>query len=99
MADPQAPETFVIKEGRRRYHPEAYSADKLHKSIAKACLASGTPAGYADTIAQRVVADVELWLKNRPEVTSGDIRRAAAKNLRTYHPDASYLYEHHRSTL
>lgn len=57
------------------------------------------PEGHAESTARRVVDSVVDWIESRPEVTSSDIRRAAAKALRTYHPDASFLYEHHRSTL
>ncbi|MGY4893676.1 MAG: hypothetical protein ACO1N2_03225 [Candidatus Saccharimonadota bacterium] len=92
------PVTHVVKNGGRR-HPEVFSAEKLHKSIVGALLSSGGPSGHAESIARRVVGDVSTWLENRPEVTSADLRRVAARSLKTYHPDASYLYEHHRSTL
>jgi hypothetical protein len=42
---------------------------------------------------------VIAWLHTRPEVTSEDLRRIASKHLRTQHPDAAYLYEHHRKIL
>lgn len=90
--------THVVKSGRGK-HPESFNEDKLHKSIAAACVSSSTPVGQAESIARRVVSEVNEWLENRPEVTSADIRRIAARYLKTYHPDASYLYEHHRSIL
>lgn len=90
--------TTVVKY-RRGSRPEPFKREKLHKSIVAACLASGSPMGPAEITARRVVDDVEDWLEKRPEVTTNDIRRVAAQTLRTYHPDASYLYEHHRTTL
>lgn len=90
--------THVVKTGHGK-HPEFFNAEKLHKSIVAACASSGTPIGQAESIARRVVNEVEEWLESRPEVTSADIRRVAARYLKTYHPDASYLYEHHRSIL
>ncbi len=90
--------THVVKNNYR-HTDELFSQDKLHKSIVSACLSSGAPVGYAESIARRVVEEVVTWLESRPEVTSNDIRRVASRALRTYHPDASYLYEHHRSTL
>lgn len=90
--------THVVKSGARRA-PEAFDKEKLHKSIVAACIGSGSPTGYAESIARKVSDEVAVWLETRPEVTSSDLRRVAAKHLRTYHPDASYLYEHHRSTL
>lgn len=92
------PTTFVIKNGSHR-HPEHFDREKLHKSLVGACLSSGVPTGHAESIARRVVDEVVTWLEDRPEVTSNDLRRKAATYLKIYHPDASYLYEHHRSTL
>lgn len=93
------PITHVVKNGKRHSKPEVFDPDKLQKSLTAACLASGVPTGHAESIAHRATEQVVLWLQSRPEVTSGDLRRVAAKHLRTYHPDAGYLYEHHRSTL
>ena len=90
--------THVVKNSHYR-HPEPFDRVKLHKSIVAACLASGAPTGHAESLARRVVEQVEEWLESRPEVTSNDIRRVASQYLRTYHPDASFLYEHHRATL
>lgn len=92
------PQTHVVKNSHHR-HPEPFDVDKLHRSIVAACLSSGSPTGHADSIARRVVNEVLQWLESRPEVTSNDVRRVAAHQLRAYHPDASFLYEHHRSTL
>lgn len=90
--------TYVVKSGPHR-EPEAFDQHKLHLSIVAACLASGAPTGHAESMARRVTEEVVIWLESRPEVTSDDLRRTASKYLKTYHPDASYLYEHHRSTL
>lgn len=90
--------THIVKNSRHR-HPEPFDRAKLHKSIVAACLSSGAPVGHAESIARKVVDSVEGWAESRPEVTSNDLRRIAAQHLKTYHPDASYLYEHHRSTL
>lgn len=90
--------THVVKNGRRR-QSEPFKEAKLHSSIVRACHAAGAPTGYAESIARRVVSDVADWLESRPEVTSNDVRRVAARSLKTYHPDASYLYERHRSTF
>lgn len=90
--------THVVKNGRHR-HGEPFDVEKLRKSLAAACLSSGAPAGHADAMADGAVKEVLQWLEKRPEVTTNDLRRIASKYLKTHHPDASYLYEHHRSTL
>ena len=91
-------QTFVVKNGHHR-HAELFDREKLHKSLVAACLSSSAPTGHADSMARRVTDEVIVWLEGRPEVTTNDLRRVASKYLRTYHPDASYLYEHHRATL
>lgn len=92
-------EVQIVKNRGRRRQTEPYDPAKLHRSITSACLTSGAPTGYAESIARKVVNEVEKWLESRPEVTSNDLRRVAAQKLKPYHPDASYLYEQNRSTL
>lgn len=92
--------THVVRGGAHaHHHPEIFNPDILRVSVVNACLSAGSPHGYAENIARRVIKEVVEWLKDRPEVTTNDIRRATTRSLKTYHPDASYLYEHHRTTL
>lgn len=92
------PAIHVIKNGSH-HKAQEFDREKLHKSIVSACLGTGAPTGHAESIARRTVDEVMTWLESRPEVTSNDIRRVTARALKTYHPDASYLYEHHRSIV
>ncbi len=91
------PVHIVKRSGQR--HTEPFDREKLQKSIVAACLSSGVPTGHAENIGRRVSEEVVIWLEDKPEVTSHDLRRIAGKHLRTHHPDAAYLYEQHRSTL
>ncbi len=88
----------IIKRGGHR-PSEPFDREKLHQSIVAACLSAGVPTGHAESIGRKVSEDVIIWLEERPEVTSHDLRRVAAKHLKTHHPDAAYLFEQHRSTL
>lgn len=88
----------IIKRGGQR-PSEGFVRKKLHDSLVASCLSAGSPPGHAEHIARTVTDAVITWLHTRPEVTSEDIRRTAAQYLRTYHPDAAYLYEHHRNML
>ena len=90
--------TNIVKNSRYR-RPEPFDREKLQKSIVAACLSAGAPAGHSDSIARRVVGEVATWAEIHPEITSNDVRRVAARYLRAYHPDASYLYEHHHTTF
>lgn len=85
----------IVKRGNRR-KTEQFTHSKLHASLVAACLSVNTPDGQAESIAALVCDAVIKWLEFRPEVTSQDIRRIATKHLNQYHPEAAYLYEHHR---
>jgi transcriptional regulator NrdR family protein len=93
--------SLIVKRFKhgRTFETEYFNPDKLQKSIVAACLSCGVPAGHADSIGSRIAAEVGDWLKDKPEVTSEDVRRTATHYLKTHHPDAAYIYEHHRSTL
>jgi len=82
----------VIKRDSRTYS-ESFMRSKLHASIVATCLSVHTPIGQAEVISQAVCNNVEKWLKERPEVTSQDLRTVTAKHLNTFHPDAAYMYE------
>ena len=88
----------IVKRGGARAS-ESFRRDKLHNSIVAACIGAGAPTGQAEMIAKNVTEAVMGWLATKPEVTSHDVRRVAAKRLHTHHPDAAYLYEHHRTIL
>lgn len=86
-------DTTVVK--RSANHTEPYDERKLYASIYAACLSVRTPAGEAELTADRVCKDIAPWLHSKLEITSHDIRAQAAAHLRTYNPNASYLYKHH----
>lgn len=78
---------------------EAFSREKLHHSIRSACLSVRTAEGQSDEVADSVCAAVIVWCDKRPEITSDDIRRQAAKALTVFHPEAAYFYQHHRMIM
>ncbi len=88
----------VVKRGGKRT-TERFNRDKLYASILAACLSERSPDGMAETTAHRVCDVVVIWCNNRPEITSDDLRRVAAKHLAILHPEAAYLYKHHRLVL
>jgi transcriptional regulator NrdR family protein len=88
---------IVKRRGKRP--SEQFNTKKLHSSVYAACLSVRSPEGHADQTATHVCSLVETWCTNKPEVTSADIRRQAAKALAVYHPEAAYLYQHHRVIL
>ncbi len=88
----------VVKRGGKRPN-EAFDHSKLHASIYASCLSVRSLEGHADDTAKHVCNVVVSWIDNKPEVTSADIRRQAAKALETLHPDAAYLYKHHKQIM
>ena len=89
---------YIIKrDGQRR--SEKFDRSKLHSSIRAACLSVRSPEGEAEMVAKKVCDAVTEWLHIRPEVTSSDLRRKAVQTLQIHHPEAAYLYKHHRLVI
>ncbi|MDK2899289.1 MAG: hypothetical protein PWQ10_476 [Patescibacteria group bacterium] len=88
----------IIKRGGKR-QTEQFMHKKLYTSIVAACLSARTPNGQAEATANLVCEDVIVWLQQRPEVTSHDIRVVTTRCLKKYQPEAAYLYEQHRITI
>lgn len=88
---------IVKRSGHRP--SERFNRDKLHASIRAACLSVRSPEGVAETTAKNVCDAVIIWCNTKPEVTSQDIRRIASQHLERFHPEAAYLYKHHRLVI
>lgn len=88
---------IVKREGRRP--SERFERSKLHASVYAACLSVKAPEGEAKHVADMICDLVSAWCDTKPEVTSGDLRRMAAHHLEDYHPEAAYLYKHHKMML
>lgn len=86
---------FVAKH-MKKHESERFDPVKLHQSVTAACLAVRALEGEAHLVAQRVCEKVIDWLSDKTEITSSDIRRIASEGLRTYHPEAAYVYEHYK---
>lgn len=88
---------IIKREGAR--HTERFDRNKLHSSVQAACLSVRSPEGEAEVIAKKVCDAVIHWLSTRSEVTSSDLRRKATETLSIHHPEAAYLYKHHRLVI
>lgn len=95
---PNTPLIDVVKRGGKR-PTEHFDREKLHASVLAACLSVRSPQGMAESAADSVCGTVIAWCANKPEVTSDDLRRVAANHLTVIHPEAAYLYKHHRLVL
>jgi transcriptional regulator NrdR family protein len=88
----------IIKRAGRR-DSEPFQRAKLYASIRAACLSVRSPDGVAEMTADNVCDAVIIWLETKPEVTSADLRRKATDTLKSFHPEAAYLYKHHRLVI
>jgi transcriptional regulator NrdR family protein len=88
----------VVKQSGKR-PVEQYDADKLLRSIRAACLSVRSPEGEAESTALLVTNAVTIWVTTKPAITSHDLRRQASIHLQRYHPEAAYLYQHHRAII
>lgn len=88
----------VIKRDGQR-PTEGFNREKLFHSVRAACLSVRSPEGEAEMTARNVCNVVTLWLAQKPEVTSSDLRRKATEALTAFHPEAAYLYKHHRLVI
>jgi len=80
---------------KRAGHTEKYDERKLYASVYASCLAVKVPIGEAELVADKVVKEVEDCLKDKYELTSGDIFRRCYQHFQVYNPDAAYMYKHH----
>ena len=95
-----APDTIVlVSSSDGTTHSEAYDPKKLFASVEAAALSVGLATGLAADTARNTTDAVSLWLSNKPEVMSGDIRRIATQSLTIVSPEAAYLYKHHHQIL
>jgi transcriptional regulator NrdR family protein len=85
----------VVKRNGKRA-PERFDHNKLRRSIHAACLSVRSPEGQAAETAQKVCDAVLIWCTDKPEITSADIRHQASRTLKRFHPDAAYIYQHHK---
>ena len=87
----------VKRRGKRPL--EQFDPKKLHASVYATCLSVRSPEGHADDTARHVCNLVVSWADNKSEITSTDIRKQTAKALENIHPDAAYIYKHHKQMM
>lgn len=85
----------IIKHGGKRPN-EQFMREKLHASIVASCLATRTPEGFGQEIADKVCDLVSEWLDDRSIVTTIDIRNVTTRHFKPIHPEAAYIYEQNK---
>ena len=87
----------VKRQGKRPNEP--FDPGKLYASSYAVCISTGSPDGLAHDAATTICNTVVAWCTNKPEITTTDIRIQAALALKPLHPDAAYLYKHHKTIM
>ncbi len=73
--------------------PEELNCAKIAEQIRKDASALGLPQGMVDEIASRAAEAVLKWAKDRSAVTTTDINRRIAVEIKKYNRDLAYVYE------
>ena len=80
----------VMKTGGK---VEEFDYRKLQKSLSETFLIVKSPKGQSDEFVRKTLLEFADWQRNKPEITSGDIRRQAGMILHKIHPEAAYIYK------
>ena len=87
---------MVMKSGGE---VEKFNYKKLQKSLNKTFLIVKSPEGQSNEFVRKTLLEFAVWQRNKPEITSGDIRRKTADILQKIHPEAAYVYKNFKSII
>lgn len=87
---------MVMKSGGE---VEKFNYKKLQKSLNKTFLIVKSPEGQSNEFVRKTLLEFAVWQRNKPEITSGDIRRQTADILYKIHPEAAYVYKNFKSII
>jgi len=81
---------------KRRGHSEIYDERKAYSSCFFACRNAHLGEQESEIICARVSAKATKWIRERKVVSSNEIFRFLAAELKKHNEDAAFLYETHR---
>ena len=70
----------------------------LHRELKLHSRALGIPDGAADSFINATIHSVEKNLKSKTVITTADLKRNIAKELKKYNADLAYIYQN-RDTI
>ena len=86
----------VLHIVKRRGHAEVYDERKVYGSCYFACRSSHLSEQEAEKICSNVTKSVTKWVMKKKMVTSDEIFRNLAYELKKHNEDAAFMYETHR---
>ncbi len=78
---------------------EKFDYKKLQRSLSETFLIVKSPEGQSNEFIKKTLLEFADWQKNKPEITSDDIRRQASGILQKIHPEAAYVYKNFKSII
>lgn len=78
---------------------ERFNYKKLQASLNETFLIVKSPEGQSKEFVHKTLIEFADWQKNKPEITSDDIRRQTSKILQKIHPEAAYIYKNFKSIV
>ncbi len=80
---------------KRKGHEESFDEKKLYASIYSATLNCHHGEERAEEVAQVVLNNIQLWIKDHPTVTSHILKLRAIRELKHIDRDIAMMYEVH----
>ncbi len=88
--------TFPVHIVKRKGHTEKFNPGKIHRSCYRACVGSHLTRNEAKKICDAVTAAAKRWIRKKHIVTSIQIHKFVAKELRKHNKEVAFMYETHR---
>ena len=81
---------------KRRGHRERFDPKKVYGSTYAACLSAHIEHHKAEKMAEKVMKDIERFVKKNKTVTSDELFGEITRSLAKQSADAAFMYETHR---
>ena len=78
---------------------ERFDYKKLQKSLSETFSIVRSPEGQSNEFVRKTLLEFADWQKNKPEITSSDIRIQTGVILQKIHPEAAYIYKNFKSII
>lgn len=89
------PKTVIKENGT----VELFNTEKLARSLLETFRIAQIPDGQAEHLTQKTIRDFSLWQKDKPEITTYDIRLIISKLLENSNPEAAYIFKKFKSMM
>lgn len=78
---------------------QEFDYKKIQKNLELTFKMLKTPEGQAQQFTRQTLLTFAKWQKDKPEITTEDIRRQIGKILKNIYPDAAYIFKNFKSII